>query len=55
MTYADMEVLNWLVAMQTLNQIIEWKITWDEKEKQIKNLLLYCGQDSLPCIGFMKG
>ncbi len=47
MTYADMEVPNWLVAMQTLNQIIEWKIAWDEKEKQIKNLLLYCGQDSL--------
>lgn len=47
MTYAGMEVPNWLVAMQTLNQIIEWKITWEKKEKQIKNLLLYCGQDSL--------
>ena len=47
MTYKNMEVPNWLVAMQTLNQIIEWKITWEEKEKQIKNLLLYCGQDSL--------
>lgn len=47
MTYKDMEVPNWLVAMQTLNQIIEWKIIWEEKEKQIKNLLLYCGQDSL--------
>lgn len=47
MTYKYMEVPNWLVAMQTLNQIIEWKIIWEEKEKQIKNLLLYCGQDSL--------
>ncbi len=47
MSYKDMEVPNWLIAMQTLNQIIEWKITWDEKEKQIKNLLIYCGQDSL--------
>jgi len=47
MSYEWMWVPNWLIAMQTLNNIIEWKITWIEKEEQIKNLLLYCGQDSL--------
>lgn len=47
MSYDWMEVPNWLVAMQVLNQIISWEIQWKEKEKQIKNLLLYCWQDSL--------
>ena len=47
MSYEWMEVANWLVAMQILNNVIEWNIKWEEKEKQIKNLLLYCGQDSL--------
>ena len=42
-----MEVSNWLVAMQVLNNIIEWNIVWEEKEKQIINLLKYCGQNSL--------
>ncbi len=47
MSYDWMWVKNWLVAMNTLNKIFEWKITWKQKEEQIKNLLLYCGQDSL--------
>ncbi len=47
MSYEWMWVPNWLIAMQTLNNIFEWKITWKEKDKQIKDLLLYCGQDSL--------
>lgn len=47
MSYDWMWVPNWLVAMNTLNQIFEWKLTWEEKEKQIENLLLYCWQDSL--------
>jgi len=47
MSYDWMEVPNWLVAMQVLNNVIEWNIIWEEKEKQIENLLLYCGQDSL--------
>jgi hypothetical protein len=34
--------------MQVLNNIINTDIyTETEKEEQIKNLLLYCGQDSL--------
>ncbi len=47
MSYDWMEVPNWLVAMQVLNNIIEWHIDGEEKEKQIINLLKYCGQDSL--------
>lgn len=47
MSYEWMEVPNWLIAMQVLNNIIEWNIVWEEKDEQIKNLLLYCGQDSL--------
>ncbi len=47
MSYDWMEVPNWLVAMQVLNNIIEWNIVWEEKGKQIINLLKYCGQDSL--------
>ncbi len=47
MSYEWMWVANWLIAMQTLNNIFEWKINWKEKEEQIRNLLLYCGQDSL--------
>ncbi|NDK07958.1 DUF2779 domain-containing protein [Candidatus Gracilibacteria bacterium] len=47
MSYDGMEVPNGLVAMQVLNQIISGEIQGKEKEKQIKNLLLYCGQDSL--------
>ena len=47
MSYDGLKVPNWLIAMQVLNNIIEWNIVWDEKEEQIKNLLLYCGQDSL--------
>ena len=47
MSYDSMEIPNWLKAMQVLNDVINWNITWEEKDKQIENLLLYCGQDSL--------
>jgi len=47
MSYDWMEVPNWLIAMQVLNNVIEWNIIWEEKNKQIINLLKYCGQDSL--------
>ena len=47
MSYDDMNVPNWLVAMKELNNIISWKINWKEKEEKLKDLLLYCGQDSL--------
>lgn len=47
MTYEWMWVPNWLVAMQVLNNLIEWNIKWNDRDTQIKNLLLYCWQDSL--------
>jgi len=47
MSYEWMNIPDWLTAMQVLNDIITWNIVWKEKENQIKNLLLYCGQDSL--------
>jgi hypothetical protein len=47
MSYDWMDIPNWLAAMQVLNNVIEWNIVWEEKDKQIENLLLYCGQDSL--------
>jgi len=47
MTYEWMDIPNWLVAMQVLNNVIEWSIVWEEKDKKIRDLLLYCGQDSL--------
>lgn len=48
MSYDNMAVPNWLEAMQVLNDVINTdKYNSQEKEEQIKNLLLYCGQDSL--------
>lgn len=47
MSYEWMWVPNWLVAMNKLNQIFEWKLSSEEREKQIENLLLYCWQDSI--------
>ena len=47
MSYHWMDIPDWLTAMQVLNDIIHWKVTWNDREKQITNLLLYCWQDSL--------
>lgn len=48
MDYTTMEIWNWAVAMQALDKIITWQISDpDIRINTIKNLLLYCGQDSL--------
>ncbi len=48
MSYDNMAVPNGLEAMQVLNDVINTdKYNSQEKQEQIKNLLLYCGQDSL--------
>ena len=49
MSYKDMEVPNGEIAMKILNKLVkgEYNDNQEEKEGIIKNLLLYCGQDSL--------
>lgn len=48
MSYDWMKIPNGLEAMQVLNDIINTDTySEEEREEQIKNLLLYCGQDSL--------
>lgn len=54
MTYDNMWVPNWWVAMKLLNDLIIWKYSLDEKEEYIKDLLLYCGQDSLAMLEIYK-
>ena len=54
LSYEWMWVPNWWVAMKLLNDLIIWKYSWDEKEKHIKDLLLYCGQDSLAMLEIYK-
>lgn len=48
MSYDNMNIPNGLEAMQVLNKIINTNdYSEEEKEQQITDLLLYCGQDSL--------
>ena len=48
MTYSGMVVPNGGVAMKLLDQIVSGKLTnTSQKREALKNLLLYCGQDSL--------
>lgn len=48
MSYDTMNIPNGLEAMQVLNKIINTdNYSEEEREEQIKDLLLYCGQDSL--------
>lgn len=48
MSYDWMWVPNWAVAMKILDNLIRWKISNPkDREKLIRDLLLYCGQDSL--------
>ena len=49
-----MWVPNWWTAMKLLNELITGKYSWNEKEKYIKELLLYCGQDSLAMLEIYK-
>lgn len=51
MTYEWMKVGNGSVAMQKLAKLINWEISDPtERIESIKNLLLYCGQDSLAMV-----
>jgi hypothetical protein len=48
MSYDNMNIPNGLEAMQVLNTIINTDAySEEEREGQIRDLLLYCGQDSL--------
>lgn len=51
MKYDDLAVKNWWIAMQKLEHLIHWKISdMDERVQTLKNLLIYCGQDSLAMV-----
>jgi hypothetical protein len=51
MDYSSMKIWNGAVAMQALDKIITWEISdSDTRKETIKNLLLYCGQDSLAMV-----
>ena len=51
MKYDDLAVKNWAIAMQKLEHLINGKIADpDERLQTIKNLLIYCGQDSLAMV-----
>lgn len=51
MKYDDLAVKNWWIAMQKLEHLINWKISDPEERLQTtKNLLIYCGQDSLAMV-----
>jgi hypothetical protein len=48
MSYEWMDIWKWDIAMKALNDLISWKIkNKEERGELLKNLLLYCGQDSL--------
>lgn len=51
MKYDDLVVKNGAIAMQKLEHLINWKISdTSERLQTIKNLLIYCGQDSLAMV-----
>lgn len=48
MTYDWLNIWKWDIAMQTLKNLISWKINdKNERIEKIKDLLVYCRQDSL--------
>ena len=51
MKYDDLAVKNGAIAMQKLEHLINWKISdHSERLQTTKNLLIYCGQDSLAMV-----
>lgn len=51
MSYDSLEVGNGAVAMKKLFELISGKITSkNDYDSVIKNLLIYCGQDSLAMV-----
>jgi len=45
-SYDDLDVWNGWVAMNLLFEIQQWNINWSELDQSIKNLLIYCEQDT---------
>jgi hypothetical protein len=45
-SYDNLEVWNGGDAMNVLYQIQQWNIKWEKLEQSIKNLLIYCEQDT---------
>lgn len=50
MSYDGFDVPNGAVAMKALDNVLKGAVKGEEKEKMIKDLLLYCGQDSLAMV-----
>ena len=47
LSYKDLAVGNGAVAMKELYNVIKGKYTDSDREQKLKDLLIYCGQDSL--------
>jgi len=55
MSYDWLNIWKWDIAMQTLKNLISWRISDnDERIKKIKDLLVYCRQDSLAMLEIYK-
>lgn len=50
MTYDGMDIWRGDIAMRALHQIITWTMQGAERQKAIKDLLIYCWQDTLAMV-----
>lgn len=50
MTYDGMDIWRGDIAMRALHQIITWTMQGTERQKAIKDLLIYCWQDTLAMV-----
>jgi hypothetical protein len=50
MTYDGMDIWRWDIAMRALHNIINHSLPPEEQEKAIKDLLIYCWQDTLAMV-----
>jgi len=50
MTYDGMNIWRWDIAMRALYNVISGKVALEDQEKTIKDLLIYCWQDTLAMV-----
>lgn len=50
MSYDGMEIWRWDIAMRALYNIIAWKVPSADASKLVKDLLIYCWQDTLAMV-----
>ncbi len=50
MSYDNLTIGKWDIAMKALADVLQWKLEWDKKRQTLEDLLLYCGQDSLAMV-----